>query len=567
MNKTDTPSPAPDPRRHDLDALRAAAMLLGIVYHAALSFAIGDAWMVKDVRQSKVLFVFQDLVHGFRMPLFILVSGFFTAMLWRQKGLKALLWHRCRRVLFPCLLGLVTVVPAMNWASERAVAAGAARRQRTVGAETAAADIWAAIRLGDPAALERHLQVPGTIAGLHPRFGITPLTWAALVDRQDAAETLIAKGALVSARNADGGTALHAAAFLGRAGIVELLLRKGAKADAASASGEVPLKSAAQPWPVVDHIAKLLGIAVDPKAVEAGREKVVAQLKAAGAAAPAAPQGWAALRETYERLVDTPVFILVWFLWFLVWLVAFFAGYAWIAERTGFKGLPLGALASPWTLLVLVPLTIVPAWWMAFGRGEFGPDTSMGILPLPWVLGYYAVFFFFGVLYHDADDREGRLGRTWRWMLPVALLVVFPVALEFATGVFGFREVAPEHTHKAVSVPFQALYAWLMSFAWMGMFRSLLTREDKVVRYLSDAAYWLYLTHLPLVIVGQALIAEWQFPASLKLVVLSAVLIPLLLLSYHTLVRYTWIGRLLNGPRRRPGPRQSAAASIASPAS
>ncbi len=552
MNRNDTTIP-PDPRRHDLDALRAVAMLLGIVYHAALSFAIGDAWMVRDVQQSKALFVFQDFVHGFRMPLFILVSGFFTAMLWRQKGLKALLWHRCRRVLFPCLLGLVTVVPAMKWASGFATASGAERRQRHAAVETAATDIWAAIRLGDTATLERHLQAPGALTNRHPVFGITPLTWAALVGRQAAAETLIVGGADVSARNNDGGTALHAAAFLGRDGIVELLLRKGAKADAASSSGEVPMKSAAQPWPVVDYITKLLGIKVDEKSVAAGREKVVAQLTAAGVSPPVAPRGRAALRETYQALIDTPVFILVWFLWFLVWLVAIFAGYAWIAERTGFKGIPLGALVSPWTLLVLVPLTMLLSWWMGFGGGEFGPDTSMGILPMPWVLGYYAVFFFFGVLYHDADDRQGRLGRTWRWLGPVALLVVFPIGLEFATGVFGFREVVPESAHKAVSVTFQALYAWLMSFAWMGMFRSLLTRENKTVRYLSDSAYWLYLAHLPLAIVGQTLIAEWQFPAVLKLAALSAVLIPLLLLSYHTLVRYTWVGRLLNGPRRRPG--------------
>lgn len=552
MNRNDTTIPT-DPRRHDLDALRAAAMLLGIVYHAALSFAIGDAWMVRDVQQSTALFVFQDFVHGFRMPLFILVSGFFTAMLWRQKGLKALLWHRCRRVLFPCLLGLVTVVPAMKWASDHATASGAERRQRNAAVETASTDIWAAIRLGDTAALERHLQAPVALTNRHPAFGITPLTWAALVGQQGAAEALIGRGADVSARNNDGGTALHAAAFLGRDGIVELLLRKGAKADAASSSGEVPMKSAAQPWPVVEYITQLLSITVDEKSVVAGREKVVAQLTAAGAPPPVPPRGWAALGETYRWLTETPVFILVWFLWFLVWLVAIFAGYAWIAERTGFKGIPLGALASPWTLLVLVPLTMVPSWWMGFGRGEFGPDTSMGILPLPWVLGYYAIFFFFGVLYHEADDRQGRLGRTWRWLLPVALLVVFPIGLEFATGVFGFREVVPEPAHKAVSVTFQALYAWLMSFAWMGMFRSLLTRENKTVRYLSDSAYWLYLAHLPLAIVGQALIAEWQFPAALKLVALSAVLIPLLLLSYHTLVRYTWVGRLLNGPRRRAG--------------
>ena len=371
MNRNDTTTP-PDPRRHDLDALRAAAMLLGIVYHCALSFAIGDAWMVRDVRQSKALFVFQDFVHGFRMPLFILVSGFFTAMLWRQKGLKALLWHRCRRVLFPCMLGLVTVVPAMTWASGYATASGAARRQRHAAVETASTDLWAAIRLGDAAALERQIHGPAALTDLHPAFGVTPLTWAALVGQQALAETLIDRGADVSARNRDGGTALHAAAFLGRDGIVALLLRKGAKADAASSSGEVPMKSAAQPWPVVEYITQLLGITVDEKAVAAGREKVVAQLTAAGAPPPVAPGRWAALGETYRWLTETPVFILVWFLWFLVWLVAIFAGYAWIAERTGFKGVPLGALASPWTLLVLVPLTMLPSWWMGFGGGEFG---------------------------------------------------------------------------------------------------------------------------------------------------------------------------------------------------
>ena len=34
-----SPHTPPGSRRHDLDALRAAAMLLGLVYHAALSFA------------------------------------------------------------------------------------------------------------------------------------------------------------------------------------------------------------------------------------------------------------------------------------------------------------------------------------------------------------------------------------------------------------------------------------------------------------------------------------------------------------------------------------------------
>lgn len=111
--------------------------------------------MVQDVAQSQGPFLFQAWVHGFRMQIFMLVSGFFTAMLWRKKGLKALLWHRCRRVLFPCLLGLVTVAPAMSWSVGFAFKHAAAERPSLARApaEPASASLWAAIRQGDTAAL------------------------------------------------------------------------------------------------------------------------------------------------------------------------------------------------------------------------------------------------------------------------------------------------------------------------------------------------------------------------------------------------------------------------------
>jgi hypothetical protein len=342
---------------------------------------------------------------------------------------------------------------------------------------------------------------------------------------------------------------------MGHADVVSLLLQRGADVNARSNDGETPLKSAGQPLASVEFIAGLLGLPVEKQTWEAGREKIVSQLRAAGAkeTAPATGQpGSGALASAYRWLTETPVFILIWFLWFLVWLVALFSVYALLAERFGWRIQGHWLVVSPANLLWLVPLTLAPTALMEFNLG-IGPDTVMGILPMPHVLFYYALFFFFGAIYYDCDDRAGRLGGSWRWLLPVTLLVIFPLALEFATGTFGFRDaLLPAKFHRPASVFFQSLFAWAMSFASIGLFRALLTRENHTVRYLSDSAYWLYLAHLPLCIAGQAIISQWAMPAWIKLPLFSVVLTAVLLLSYHFLVRYTWVGRFLNGPRKRP---------------
>ncbi|HAA48980.1 MAG TPA: hypothetical protein DCE43_04625, partial [Planctomycetaceae bacterium] len=116
--KNEAPKLAPFPRRHDLDALRAGAMLLGIVLHAAISFMPGaeGGWAVHDTQQHEAFAVVLSVIHGFRLPLFFMVSGFFTAMLWRRRGLNALVVHRCKRILIPCLVGVATVIPMINHA-------------------------------------------------------------------------------------------------------------------------------------------------------------------------------------------------------------------------------------------------------------------------------------------------------------------------------------------------------------------------------------------------------------------------------------------------------------------
>ena len=88
-------------------------MLLGIVLHAALAYTPIN-WIVQDSQSHAGLGLLTAAIHGFRMPLFFMMSGFFTTMLWRKRGLSALLRHRFRRIFLPLLLGLATIVPILN---------------------------------------------------------------------------------------------------------------------------------------------------------------------------------------------------------------------------------------------------------------------------------------------------------------------------------------------------------------------------------------------------------------------------------------------------------------------
>jgi peptidoglycan/LPS O-acetylase OafA/YrhL len=121
------------------------------------------------------------------------------------------------------------------------------------------------------------------------------------------------------------------------------------------------------------------------------------------------------------------------------------------------------------------------------------------------------------------------------------------------------RELASdEGTRRLLANLGQVLYAWLMIFGLMGLAETVLGRERPWVRYVSDSSYWLYLVHLPLIIVGQVMLRDVDLPAIVKVTLLIVVPTAILLVTYQFLVRYTWIGRLLNGPRTPRGRRRSS---------
>ncbi|HEY7885601.1 MAG TPA: acyltransferase family protein [Cellvibrionaceae bacterium] len=97
-----------------LDAVRAFALLLGIVFHASLSFLpIYIGWAVMDISTSPIVGVFILISHSFRMELFFLVAGFFSHMTFHVKGSAYFLKSRLVRIAIPFILGWFLLRPLL----------------------------------------------------------------------------------------------------------------------------------------------------------------------------------------------------------------------------------------------------------------------------------------------------------------------------------------------------------------------------------------------------------------------------------------------------------------------
>ena len=528
--------------RHDLEALRALALLIVIAFYGALAFFDGP-WPVRDVQENEGFGVFVLVVHGFQMPLFFLTSGFFTAMLWRTRGVKGMLEHRFRRLFMPLVFMLVTIAPATYWINEALIEATLQRARDAAPSplEDSRENIWVAVRTGNREALKVHLASGTDLNTQDPQSGLTPLSWTIFVGEIEIAEQLIKAGADVNGQNRDGGTPLHEAAFMGRDQIARILLQNGADVEAMDENGETPLNLAQADWTSIYERVRDLQVKLDPVKAYYGRTRIATVLtkyESTGKLPNVKTQN-----HLWWMLTTGSVFAHLWIFWLLCWLVLAFALYAALAERRLWRGPPAKMILSPLRYLWLIPLTMVPQWFMS-ARGaipNFGPDNFISLIPMPYIPIYYGIFFFWGAFYYDCDDSEGKLGRQWIITMPVALLVIFPVTLILGlspNSFGGYRQPA--------LLVLKAMYAWMMVFSLMGISRELISRENRVWRYLSDVAYWLYLANLPLLLLVQEMVRTWDLPVVVKLGLVCFVVAGILLLIHQFFLRYTFLGTLLN---------------------
>src|SRR6056297_1407596 len=110
-------------RLHALDSLRAIMMMLGLVLHSVLTYIGGEpyaAWKIRDPLYFNTnLEWIGSWIHVFRMPIFMVVAGFFAALLFYERGERRMIKNRMNRITYPFLVFVVIlfvpVVAGMNW--------------------------------------------------------------------------------------------------------------------------------------------------------------------------------------------------------------------------------------------------------------------------------------------------------------------------------------------------------------------------------------------------------------------------------------------------------------------
>ena len=103
-------------RLHALDAVRAFALLLGVVFHAGFSFLPGmvaGIWAIADSSPSSAIGVLLFTSHIFRMTLFFFVAGFFARMLYHRAGARGFWANRGRRIAVPLVVGWIVLFPSL----------------------------------------------------------------------------------------------------------------------------------------------------------------------------------------------------------------------------------------------------------------------------------------------------------------------------------------------------------------------------------------------------------------------------------------------------------------------
>lgn len=519
-------------RYHGMDALRAWAMSMGIVLHAAWIMIPAESGApMSDASASSIAEYICTSIHTFRMQLFFVLAGLFACLLLRKRGVGDFIRNRTMRIVLPLVVFWAILCPIMMWQYNAAgIASGAIQGDQSAWQLTQA--YFAGLG-------------PGSVMLVHLWF-LYYLCWAYAI--------VFAARGLASFFDRDGMLRDLVSSWFGRMIATPWSLLVLAVAFGAMM---IPMKGS---WGIEVEYASLYSWRKWPGLLTYVSYFIV---------------GWLIFRN-----IDKLHLVLRGWRWQLAIGLLMTVPYYFYSKRVSETGY------STWNY----PQLVVEDFHFIDGRPVYPEfrDRMLNAEPGSVAASLYEslpdAYRTFLVDHESATQNQinGLLSVINRTVLGAtefaekvdlssieltgqsATIATLAAAgrseqenclLNRALIEQGFRGVIySEDVNRQYYFPMRAAYCfsyslmtWLLIFGCIGFSQHHFDRESRFWRYFSDSSYWFYLVHLPIQFQILLWIGDKPWNPFVKFTVYVVGTIAVLLPSYHFLVRPSWIGWLLNG--------------------
>ena len=238
-----------------------------------------------------------------------------------------------------------------------------------------------------------------------------------------------------------------------------------------------------------------------------------------------------------------------------VWLAIQRAPRIGVAVSRGFGQLMRSWWAVPLLASISAAILITKPGWVA------GGSASNSLIPTPTLFAYYSLFFGFGWLLSGQSDLIEILKRGAWLRLGVGVLLAVPAFLLFYdSAAFTGNVGTPGALSEIGALRLYGLFAvgivcWLTLFGIWGVLARYVRKESRVLRYLSDASFWIYLVHIPFLVALQSTLSTTELAIPLRWGLAASGTFALALGSYALVResrRLVKVRRLRHAPRPRP---------------
>jgi glucan biosynthesis protein C len=245
---------------------------------------------------------------------------------------------------------------------------------------------------------------------------------------------------------------------------------------------------------------------------------------------------------TPQKLMDAG-FVHMWFVYYLLIFSAVTILLYWLFHKTALgqhkhellKRFARRWFANPIMLLLAASVTyLLPQY---FNVESAALENTSSVLPNIYLLIFYGIFFSLGLFsYSIWQTIESKLRKFWWIYLALGLAA-------FST----YSNLMISNTGQDWWKLFYTLSTWMLAAGFIAFFARFANKPNRFFAYFSEASYWIYIVHLPIVLAALSWLAKWQVPFFWSFVISTVFTFGISTLSYHWLVKDTIIGKFLGG--------------------